>query len=148
MRKKKTNIQIGSLFMSSKSFMDFTKENTKFSEFNSFCWLQWWISDWVVRSGRVIAVYAFWTKIYISLGLKPLSFTEVRMYPIFISSQASVLTVILNQTVPQRALNLYQQPMLSKATTTLSIVTIKAFPFVISLISLWTISLSFTVYKI
>ena len=85
--------------MSSKSFMDFTKENTKFSEFNSFYWVQWWIYDWIMRSGRVIAVYAFWTKIYISLGLKPLSFTQVRMYAIFISSQASVLIVILNQTV-------------------------------------------------
>ena len=148
MREKNTNIQIGSLFMSSESFMDFTKENTKFSEFNSFYWVQWWIYDWIMRSGRVIAVYAFWTKIYISLGLKPLSFTQVRMYPIFISSQASVLTVILNKTVPQRALNPYQQPMLSKATTILSIVTIKAFPFVISLISLWTISLSFTLYRI
>ena len=50
----------------------------------------------------------------ISLGLKPLLLTQVRMYQMYLSSQPSVLTVILNQAIHQRALNPYQQPILEK----------------------------------
>jgi len=65
-----------------------------------------------------------------------------------LSSQSSVLAVTLNQTIHQRALNLYQQPILEKAKITLPFVTIKAFSFVISFISLWSILLLFTLYRI
>jgi len=40
MRKKKTSIQFGSMFMSFESIMDFYKENTKFNELNIFYWVQ------------------------------------------------------------------------------------------------------------
>jgi len=34
-------MQFGGLFISFESFMGFTKENTTFSELNSFYWVQW-----------------------------------------------------------------------------------------------------------
>jgi len=85
---------------------------------------------------------------YISLGLKPLLLTQCRMYQMYLSSQSSVPTIILNQTIHRRALNSHQQPILEKTTTTVSFVTIKAFSFAISFISLWSILLSFTLYRI
>jgi len=77
---------------------------------------------------------------YIYLGLKPLLLTQFRMYQMYLSSQSSVLIFILNQVIYQRALNSYQQPILENVTITLSIVTINAFSFVISFVSLWTIT--------
>ena len=92
-------------------------------------------------SDQVIAVCAIKPR-YTSLGLRPLLLTQFRLYQMYLSSQSSVLVVILNQAIYQRVLNPYQQPISKKATTTLSFVTIKAFSFVISFISLWTILLS------
>ena len=83
---------------------------------------------------------------YISLGLKPLLLTQFRMYQMYLSSQSSALAIILNQAIPQRALDPYQQPISEKAKITLPFVTIKAFSFVISFISLWSILFSFTLY--
>ena len=85
---------------------------------------------------------------YISLDLKPLLLTQFRMYQMYLSSQSNVLVVILRQAAHQRALNPYQQPISEKAKTTLPFVTIEAFSFVISFISLWSILLSFTLYRI
>ena len=85
---------------------------------------------------------------YFSLGLKPLLLTQLRMYQMYLSSQSSVLVVILNQAIHQRALHLYQQLILENAISILSIITIKAFSFVISFISLWTVLLLFTLYWI
>ena len=56
---------------------------------------------------------------YISLSVKPLSLTNFRMYQMHLSSQSSVLTIMLNQAIYQRALNPYQQPISKNATTTL-----------------------------
>jgi len=67
---------------------------------------------------------------------------------LYLSSQSSVLTAILNQGIHQRALSQYQQPISEKATTTRSFVTINAFSFVISINSLWSILPSFTLYRI
>ena len=71
----------------------------------------------------------YFTPRYISFGLKPLLLTQFRMYQIYLSSQSSVFTVILNQTIHQRALNPYQQPISEKAKNTLLFVTIKTFSF-------------------
>ena len=98
-------------------------------------------------SDQVIAVYAIKPR-YTSLGLRPLLLTQFRLYQMYLSSQSSVLVVILNQTIHQRALNLYQQLISEKAVTILSIIAIKAFSFVIPFISLWTILLSFTLHQI
>ena len=73
---------------------------------------------------------------YISLVLKPLLLTQSRKYQMYLSSQSSVLIVILNQVIHQRALNPYQQPILEKDKNTLPFVTIITFSFVILLISL------------
>ena len=54
----------------------------------------------------------------------------------YLSSQSSVLAVILNQAIHQRALNPYQRPISGKVETNLPFVTIKAFSFVISFNSL------------
>ena len=51
---------------------------------------------------------------YISHGLKPLLLTQFRMYKMYLSSQSSVLAIILNQAIHQRALNPYQSPTLEK----------------------------------
>jgi len=85
---------------------------------------------------------------YISLGIKPLLLTQFRMYQMYLLSQSSVPAVILNHAIHQRALNPYQQPISEKATTTPSFIIIKAFSFVIAFISLWSILLSFTLYRI
>ena len=61
---------------------------------------------------------------------------------IYQSSQSSVLVVILNQAIHQRALNLYQQLISEKAVTILSVIAIQAFSSVIPFISSWTILLS------
>ena len=66
----------------------------------------------------------------------------------YLSDQVITVYAILNQVIHQQALKQYQQPILEKATTTLPFVTIKAFSFVISFISLWSILLSFTLYRI
>jgi len=83
---------------------------------------------------------------YISLGVKPLLLIQFRMYQMYLSSQSSVLTGILNQAIHQWALNPYQQPISKKAKTTLPFITIKAFSFVISFSLFWSILLSFTLY--
>jgi len=70
------------------------------------------------------------------------------MYQMYLSSQSSVLDVILNQSIHQQAVNPYQQPISEKATTTPSFVTIKAFSFVIGFVSLWSILLLFTLYGV
>ena len=66
----------------------------------------------------------------------------------YLTSQLSVLAVTLNQAIHQRALNPYQQPISENAKTTLLFITIKAFSFVISFISMWSILLLFALYRI
>ena len=77
-------------------------------------------------SDQVIAVCAIEPR-YTSLGLKLLLLTQFRLYQMYLSSQSSVLAIFLNQTIHQRALNLYQQLISEKAVTILSIIAIKAF---------------------
>ena len=92
-------------------------------------------------SDQVIAVCAIEPR-YTSLGLRPLLLTQFRLYQMYLSSQSSVLAVILNQAIHQRALNLYQQLISEKAVTILSVIAIQAFSSLIPFISLWTILLS------
>ena len=92
-------------------------------------------------SDQVIAVCAIEPR-YTSLGLRPLLLTQFRLYQMYLSSQSSVLVVILNQTIHQRALNLYQQLISEKAVTILSVIAIQAFSSIIPFISSWTILLS------
>ena len=92
---------------------------------------------------KLLQLCYFWTKIYLSWP-QTLLLTHFRIYQLYLSSQSSVLAVILNQAIHQRALNPYQQIISEKATTTPSFVTTKAFSFVISFISLLSILLSFT----
>ena len=89
----------------------------------------------------------FWTKIYLSWHKTSFAYS-IQNVSIYLSSESSVLAVILNQVIHQRVLNPYQQPISEKAKTTLPFVTIKAFSFIISFISLWSILLSFTLYRI
>jgi len=84
---------------------------------------------------------------YIPLGLKALLLTQFRMYQMYLSSQSTVLAIILNQAIHQRTLNPYQQLISEKDKTTLPFVTIKAFFFVISFSLLCSILLSFALYR-
>ena len=102
---------------------------------------RWDVVTYQTISDQVIAVCAIKPR-YTSLGLKPLLLTQFRLYQMYLSSQSSVLVVILNQTIHQRALNLYQQLISEKAVTILSIIAINAFSSIIPFISLWTILLS------
>jgi len=138
--------------------MDFTKENTKFNSFYDFQLLIWggklrlqdlWMkygknfdSEIIFIRPRYCSLYYFEPR-YISLGLKPLLLTQFSMYQMYLSSQSSSIVVILNQLISQQAVNPYQQLISKKAKTTLPFVTIKAFSFLISSISLWFILLSF-----
>jgi len=145
----------------------FYKENTKLGKLNSFFWVQWFIwggipylmiYEWNMRSGEscdseIIFIRSSYCSLcyfelrYISFGLKPLLLTQFKMYQIYLFSQSSVLTVILSQAVHKRALNSYQQPISKKAKTTPSFVPIKAFSLVISINSLLSILISFTLYQ-
>ena len=157
-----------SLFMSFESIMNFTKKIPRLVsliasiEFNDSFGVEFyisWIYEWNMRSeescdSETIFIRPSYCSLcyfeprYISLGLKPLLLIQFRMYQMYLSSQSSVLVVILHQAIHQWALNPHQQPISEKAKTTLPFVTIKAFSFVISFISLWTILLSFTLCRI
>jgi len=165
MRKKKTVIQFESLFMHFEWIMDFTKKISSlvsliaFVEFNDS--LEWnsIFNGLVNETWEMVRIFdseiifirpnycslCYFEPRHISLDLKPLLLTQFRMYQMYLSSQSSIITVILNKAIHQRVLNPYQ-PILKKAKTTLPFVTIKAFSFVISFISLWAILLSFTLY--
>ena len=96
---------------------------------------RWDVVTYQTISDQVIAVYAIKPR-YTSLGLRPLLLTQFRLYQMYLSSQSSVLAVILNQAIHQRALNLYQQLISEKAVTILSVIAIQAFSSVIPFISL------------
>ena len=77
---------------------------------------RWDVVTYQTISDQVIAVCAIKPR-YTSLGLRPLLLTQFRLYQMYLSSQSSVLAVILNQAIHQRALNLYQQLISEKAVT-------------------------------
>ena len=104
-RKEKTSIQFGSLFISFESIMDFTKKITKFSELNNFYWVQWffwggilylmdlwmkWEVGIVVTQkpyllGQVIAVYAILNQdIYISWPQTSITYSIQNVSTVFI----------------------------------------------------------------
>ena len=164
-REEKTSMYFGSLLWVMQSIMDFTKKkpnlvfliastvfNDSFGVKTTFIrlvnetrevkrvltWKQW-------ELGQEVQVMSFGTNMHL---LWPHTLiTQFKIYQMCLSSQSSVLNVIMNKVALLLALNLYSQLISSILEIHIQCVTIKVFSISISII-LWFTLLSFTLEHI